>query len=395
MMFDDDFIWGGGAPSVSIEGAGLRSDWFRWERRAGVAPSDTGNDFRSRTVEDFQLLVEHGLRHVRLTLEWARVEPFAGQIDHQELEVLEERLATAKDAGVAVWATLHHGSLPGWFAEDTDGFCTTGGPSIHWSRHVDRMAELFDEYVTTWIPIEDPIGWAIRGYFLGTRPPGVQSLEKVQGALEGVIEATFEAQRLLASGATPVVGSFALPTLHAVDDAAMTQRSMWDDVIWQSWSRAIRDGVLEWPWGSAVDRPDMADTFDAIGAGISAPYGVTASSSLEAWPQHTRRDAEGRTPRPDELLDTLARISELVDGRDLVVMGLGAITEDDGWREQLFEGWLDQIAQAVAEGLPIRGTFIEPLIDGYDIGAGLHLDTGVFTRSREPKPSFGWIAAQQ
>ncbi len=394
-MFDDEFIWGAGSSSVAIEGAGLRSDWHRWEGTRGIAGSADGNMFRSRYVEDFALLAEHGLRHLRLTLEWARIEPFPGRLDRDELEHVEMVLLAAREAGLSVWATLHHGSLPGWFSEDTDGFCTTNGPSIHWSRHVDGMAERFDSYVTAWWPIEDPIGWAIDAHHRGNRPPGRRSAEKFQDAVEGVLEATFDAHRLLSSGSKPIIGSFGLPTLHATQPEADDERKNWEQIIWTSWGRAIADGVLELPWRAAVDRPDIAEAFDAIGVGVASPIGVDPSGALVAWPTQARRDNTGHTPNPRELGETLQRAAELLHGKDLLVTGLGASTDDDGWREELFEGWLDQIVAAKNDGLPIRGAFIEPVVDGYDVAARSSLDSGVFNRSREPKSSLGWIAAQQ
>lgn len=394
-MFDDDFIWGGGAPSVSIEGAGLRSDWHRWEERHGLQPSMGGNGFRERSVEDFALFAEHGLRHVRLTIEWARIEPFPGRPDLQELELVEERLQSARDAGLSIWATLQDGSLPGWFSDDTDGFRTSHGVSIHWSRHVDRMAEMFDPLVSVWLPVVDPIGWAVRSHHIGSRPPGRKTLDKTQDAIEGVVEATFDAHRLLASGPTPVVGDFKLPTIHAAQPHAEEQRQYWDAVIWESWTRAISDGVLEWPWKGPVERPDMAGAFNAIGVGIASPLEVDASGSLDACSGGGRRDASGHLLIPDQLGEALQRAAESLDGKDLLVTGMGVATEDDGWREQLFEGWLDQIAAALADGLPVKGAFLEPLIDGYDVSSATAADGGVFNRSREPKPSLGWIAAQQ
>lgn len=394
-MFDDKFIWGAGSSSVAIEGAALRSDWYRWEERRGVENSRAGNDFRSRYAENFALLVEHDLRHVRLTIEWARIEPFPGRHDRDELEHVEQVLIAARDVGLSVWVTLHHGSLPGWFSADTDGFCTTAGPSIHWSRHVDRMAEMFDSHVSAWWPIEDPIGWAIDAHHLGNRPPARTSPELFRDAVEGILDATFDAHRLLSSGSKPVVGSFGLPMLHATEPAADDERLYWDQIIWRSWTRAISEGVLEFPWRGATERPDMADAFDAIGVGIASPFRVDPAGALTPWPERGRRDEAGGTPAPGSLGETLQRAAELLDGKDLFVARLGAATSDDGWREELFEGWLDQISVAGNEGLPIRGVFIEPVVDGYDVAARAPIDSGVFSRSLEPKPSFGWIAAQQ
>jgi beta-glucosidase len=68
-------MWGTGASSTQSEGASPASDWWDWER-AGHAPlSGDGNGFAVRYAEDFGLLAGLGLRHHRLSIDWARVEP--------------------------------------------------------------------------------------------------------------------------------------------------------------------------------------------------------------------------------------------------------------------------------------------------------------------------------
>lgn len=394
-MFGDGFFWGAGNASIAIEGAGRRSDWHRWESKGKAGDSGRGNDFRNRYVDDFALFAVHGLRQVRLTLEWARIEPFPGRLDHEELEHVESVLVAARDAGLAVWATLHHGSLPGWFSEDGDGFCTTSGPSIHWSRHVDSMAERFDPLVSVWWPMDDPIGWAVSSYARGLRPPGISSPEKRHDAVYGVLDALFDAHRLLASGENPVVASFGLPSIHASGGESTVEAKVWDDVFWSSWMKAIGEGVLDLPWSAPVERPHMLDAFDAIGLAVRSPIAVSPNATFDSWPIDARRDESGATPSPDDLARAVERVGDVLRDKDLFISQLGVQTEDDRWRAELFERWLDRIAQARADGFAIRGAFLEPAIDGYAVEVGRHLDSGVFSRSREPKPSLGWIEAQQ
>ena len=118
MNWPDGFMWGTGASSTQCEGAAPASDWWDWER-AGRAPlSGDGNGFATRYAEDFALLAGLGLTHHRLSIEWARIEPEPGEHDATAVAHYRDVLTAARDAGVAPWVSLHHFTLPRWFAAD-------------------------------------------------------------------------------------------------------------------------------------------------------------------------------------------------------------------------------------------------------------------------------------
>lgn len=80
-MITGDFWWGTAASSTQSEGAAPASDWLQWEEAGRVPRSGRGNGFGSRYEEDFAMLAGLGLRHHRLSVEWARVEPELGRRD--------------------------------------------------------------------------------------------------------------------------------------------------------------------------------------------------------------------------------------------------------------------------------------------------------------------------
>jgi hypothetical protein len=71
---------------------------------------------------------------------------------------------SAERAGLSVIATLQSGTLPGWYSEDTPGHRDERGREYLWARQVDRCAERWGDRVAIWVPIDDPVGWAIRGF---------------------------------------------------------------------------------------------------------------------------------------------------------------------------------------------------------------------------------------
>ncbi len=387
-----EVFFGTMASAESMLGAGRRSDWHRWESTGRAAESRTGSGFGERYADDLGVLATLGLTHLALPVDWSRVEPHADRIDGAELEWLDQVIAAATDLGVHLWPVMHHTSLPGWFGDDTDGFRTTDGPSIHWSRHVDRMAEFFDDRVAGWYPMVDPIGWAIRSHFSGVIPPGRQSLEDAHDAIEGVVDAQIEAARLLSSGSKPVVGALTIPTYGSASPEADAQRRTWDQTSAMAWIEGVRDGVLRWPWRGPRHREDMAKAFDAISIGYASTWTVDRAGGLT--PHGDRFDGAGRDHEPQRFGDVLHRVIDELGDHEIFVHGLGVASTDDAWRRDLHTAWLDQLAMATNDGLKLRGVFFEPGIDGYDHRTGFDHPSGLLDRSRDPKASFDWIDAQ-
>jgi beta-glucosidase len=163
--------WGTAAAATQCEGAAPRADWAGWEAEGRAPASRDGNGFRTRYADDFALLADHGITHHRLTVEWARLEPEPGRWDEDEAAHLRRVLATAREAGVEVWACLLHGSAPGWFSDDQRGWLDDKAASLTWPRHVDRVAEAIGDLVAGWVPVHEPDLAARLGYGDGTFHP--------------------------------------------------------------------------------------------------------------------------------------------------------------------------------------------------------------------------------
>ena len=196
--------WGTAAAATQCEGAAPRSDWAGWEAEGRAPASRDGNGFRTRYADDVALLADHGVRHHRLTVEWARLEPSPGQWDEDEVAHLRRVLGAAADAGVAVWACLLHGSAPGWFTDDQRGWRDDKAATLTWPRHVDRVAEALGDLVAGWVPIHEPDLAARLGYGDGTFPPGRHDEDDHRTARAALRAAEDEAARLLRSGGKPV-----------------------------------------------------------------------------------------------------------------------------------------------------------------------------------------------
>ncbi len=380
--------------SLQAEGAAPSSDWSRWERKGRVPASGDGNGLATNFRDDFEALAELGLTHVRLTLEWARLEPEPGRIDNDAYDRYDDIVTAARRAGLSVIATLQHGTLPGWFADDTPGFRDESRRMRDWSRHVDRCAERYDDLVAMWVPIDDPVGWAVRGHLLGSRPPWVSDPERAMAAVEGALLANHQAWTILSSGNTPVMGVFGCPTIFPVGPHAGTNRRWWYELLFTTWIGAVREGELRVPGRSRVQLPEMAGSLDLIGLNHDHPMGVDREGSFHPYPENGRRSDSGFSPVPNELAELVAHVAGELPGRRLAVAGHGIATADDEWREEILKEAVSLLVDARAHGVPVDGYLHDTGIDGYEGRYGFASQRGLLSRGRDVKDSADWLRSR-
>jgi len=116
--------------------------------------STAGNGFFRRWPDDLAALQEAGITDVRLTLDWARLQPRPAGLDDDWAERYEQMLVAAAAIDLRVWATLHDGSIPRWFDND-GGLDDDEAFTTWWPRWVERVADRFGEHVAGWVPFAE------------------------------------------------------------------------------------------------------------------------------------------------------------------------------------------------------------------------------------------------
>src|SRR3972149_10788937 len=121
--FPEGFLWGTATAAHQIEGNNTDSDWWHWEQNKPVKrmwplePSGIADDSYNRYEEDFDLCVKLNNNAVRISVEWARIEPEEGKFSQEEFEHYRKVLKAAKDRGLKTFVTLHHFTSPMWLAK--------------------------------------------------------------------------------------------------------------------------------------------------------------------------------------------------------------------------------------------------------------------------------------
>jgi len=196
--FDLDCELGVATAATQIEGGRADTIWHRWAAtgaaRDGSGP-DVACDHWNRVEEDADLMASLGIRHYRLGLEWARIEPEPGRFDPDALGHYRRELRTLRDRGITPLVTLHHFNDPGWLSEE-GGFLTADALP-HFTAYTERVVTELGDLVDEWITVNEPNVFAYHGHLTGTWPPGRRSYRDLLAAYTHLAHAHLLAYRLI------------------------------------------------------------------------------------------------------------------------------------------------------------------------------------------------------
>ena len=387
MEWPEGFMWGTAASATQCEGASPASDWWDWERSGHAPPSGEGNGFALRYAEDFSLLAGLGLRHHRLTIDWACVEPEPGRHDPAAIAYYRDVLASALDAGVQPWVCLHHFTLPRWFA-DSGGFLAERNRTGGWARHVEFIAETFGDLAQGWQPVNETNYYAFAAYRGGGWPPGHNDLAECAQISQAMQLATAEAAVRLRQTGAPVASVFGLSGIQALDETPKTTRlaGLLNDLNWRAGLELFRDGVLRVPGLQPAERPDLADSFDLIGFSFYATNGIR-EGVLVPYPADAPVSPLGYAIWADGLGAVLDQLHRIVPGTPLLVAEYGIGTSDDSQRAAYLQRGLQVTNEAIARGIDVRGFFHWTAVDNYEWLHGYDVQFGIIDRDRNIRPS--------
>lgn len=387
MSWPAGFLWGTGASSTQCEGAAPASDWWGWERAGRAPASGDGNGFASRYAQDFELLASLGLRHHRLSIEWARLEPELGKHDANAISHYRDVLAAARDAGIVPWVCLHHFTLPRWFAA-SGGFLVERNRSELWRRHVDFVAETFGDLAGGWQPVNEMNIYPQVAYGGAGFPPGRNDRAERALASEAIHLATFEAAARLRQTRAPVASIFSLSALVAQDDEVATRERLERirATYWRPGIDLFREGVLRVPGRAPVERTDLAGSFDLIGFSYYAAIGVRSGKSV-LHPPDAPVSPLGYGIWADGLGVVLDDLRAALPGVPVLVAEYGIGTDDDALRARYLARGLEVTREAIARGSDVRGFFHWTAVDNYEWLHGYDVAFGLIDRERNVRAS--------
>ncbi|MEJ0021994.1 MAG: glycoside hydrolase family 1 protein [Candidatus Doudnabacteria bacterium] len=169
LNFPPGFLLGAASSAHQSEGNNMNSDWWRAEQAGLVPKSGEAADHYNRYEEDFKIAQEIGLNAMRISIEWARIEPVEGRWDAVAIEHYKKVLKAMKERGLTRMVTLWHWTLPQWLAEKK-GFEKKEGVEA-FARFTWFVAQNLGAEIDLWVTLNEPEVYCQQAYLSGVFPP--------------------------------------------------------------------------------------------------------------------------------------------------------------------------------------------------------------------------------
>lgn len=447
MNFGNNFVWGAAAASYQIEGAAQEdgkgaSVWDMLAHRPGAVwqghHGDIACDHYHRYKEDVALMKEIGLKAYRFSISWPRVLPSGiGKINEAGLGFYDRLVDELLSAGIAPWATLFHWDFPyelyckgGWLNRE----------SVEWfSEYTSIIIDRLSDRVSHWMTLNEPQCFIGLGMEFGIHAPGDQlSRKEVLRAAHHVLLSHGRAVQIIRStaktkptiGWAPVIVT-AFPSSNKKEHIEAARKAMFDHdtlnklnndrkiSVWNNtwWGDPVVLGKYpEDAWNKFGD--DVPEVLPGDMELISQPidfYGANIYSGLEieldkAGKPTPTSSALGaamtafRWPVTPECLGWGVKFLYERYQKPIVITENGLSCHDwisldgevhDPQRIDFLNRYLLSLAEAIKEGVDVRGYFQWSIMDNFEWAEGYKERFGLIyidypTQKRLLKDSAKW-----
>jgi beta-glucosidase len=352
-------MWGSSTAAHQVDGGNTNSDWWEWEHAKGTPVAESSGDaidHWNRYAQDFALLAALGQNAHRFSFEWARIEPAEGEFSQATLDKYKRVLDTLHELGLTPFGTLHHFTLPRWFAARGGWLSRDALPLFE--RYVERVVGCLGDLLPFVGTINEPQILASNAYLVGQWPPGIKDIEKARE-----VNLTLAAAHRVAvaavrggTGDSKVGACLQISPVHTLrpddeDDIALAAR--------------VRGFLVD---THLDDLRAAEDPGDFIGLQYYTRGIVDSrSESLGAPPPEDAEVSQiGQEVYPAGLGQILRDVAKL--SLPVVITENGIATLDDDQRQRFLAGHLREVKAAIDDGVDVRGYFHWSAFDNYEWG---------------------------
>lgn len=372
-------------------------------------------------------MAELGLRHYRLSVAWPRVLPLGtGKVNDAGLAFYERLVETLLAHRITPWVTLFHWDLP-QVLEDRGGWrerATVDAFADYTRCVVSRLGDR----VKHWFTLNEIVCFTKRAYGTGEMAPGLREDDAVVArtyhhALLCHGHAVRAVRECGGPGAqvglvdNPIVS---IPVMRTEADIAAARQAFAADNLRVLGPIYGADPEACYTEAYRGNRPNVArGDFELIRQhtdflGLNIYGGAFVRAGNDGQPErlampanYPAADCRWLKHTPEALYWGPRLAVDVYGVRELYITENGIGYEDDAvsatgevfdlHRRNYLRTYLQELAQAIAEGVPVRGYFVWSLLDNFEWQDGYATRFGIVhtdyaTQVRTPKLSAHWYA---
>jgi beta-glucosidase len=421
------FLFGTATAAYQIEG-GHDADgkgpsiWDTFCQRPGaISTGETGEiacDHYHRWREDVALMREIGLGAYRLSISWPRVLPSGTGTPNEKGLAFYDRLVDELLAnGIRPFVTLYHWDLPQALQEK--GGWAARAIVDQFAAYADLVARRLGDRVKDWMTLNEPEVVAYAGHYVGVHAPGVRDFRTAVLVSHHLLlahragAAAIRAARPAAHIGIALNMSPCEPATDSPEDAAAAMRA---DGYLNRWfldplyGRGYPKDMVKL-YEPYFDRARELDGYHGRLDFLGVNYYTRRLTKAGDGPlqlDRVERDGVERTAigwevHPASFRKILVRVHRDYAPREMFVTENGAAYDDivdndivdDPTRVSFLSRHFLAAAEAIGDGVPLRGYFIWTLMDNFEWAHGTSKRFGIVhtdyrTQRRRIKSSGHW-----
>ncbi len=413
--FPKKFFWGAATASYQIEGAWKQdgkgeSVWDMFSHTPGKVYNENNGDVAcdhyNRFKEDVKIMKEIGLQTYRLSLSWPRIMPDGtGAVNKKGLEFYSKLIDELLKAGITPWVTLFHWDYPlelykkgGWLSPE----------SPEWfAKYAEVVVKKLGDRVSNWMTVNEPQCYIGLGLLTGIHAPGDKLpfrmyLQAAHNALLGhgrAVQVIREHAKLKPNVGWAPVGGHTLPATDSKKDVeaarkatfSVTSQNAWHSAWWFDpvfFGKYPEDGVELYkdimPVIGKNDMKIISEKIDFLGLNIYGAGTVKANAAAKDG----REEIKAYDGHPLTLIHWNVTPGALYWGpkffyerykTPIVITENGLSNPDwvaldgkvhDPQRIDFTHRYLQNLKNAVSEGVDVKGYFHWSLMDNFEWAEG-------------------------
>ena len=424
--FPASFAWGVASSAFQIEGAAAAdgkgaSIWDEFCRLPGViADGSDGRiacDHYNRLESDLDLIAGLGVGAYRFSISWPRIQPTGtGAAVGSGIDFYNRLVDGLLERGIEPFATLYHWDLPAALQREHNGWADRN-TAYRFADYAALMAERLGDRVRSFATHNEPWVTATLGHEQGHFAPGIKDRAVAMQVSHHCLLSHGLAMKAMRSARSNIDVGIVLnlsPVYSASDSPADRMLASREDGLLVRWYMdALLTGqypgdILEYlsadaPRSQDGDAQLIAQPLDFLGVNYYNPIVSIAERSFSPARKGAAVTDMGWEVAPADFTDLLTRLDRDYDLPPLFITENGAAYRDllvdgdvkDEDRRAYIESHIRAIADAMDEGVDVRGYFVWSLLDNFEWAAGYTKRFGIYyvdyqTQARILKRSGFW-----